>query len=126
MLLSTFLNKRVFIRGFLKNYNFLVSVVKIFNSANWLEREVWDLYGVFFDSHPDLRRILTDYGFSGFPLRKDFPLVGFIESRYDDELQQVCYEKLSLSQEFRVFKFSATDKNLKKNDFFRSINKNLW
>ena len=74
VLLSTFLNKRIFIRGFLKNFNFVISIVKLYNSANWLEREVWDMFGIYIKNHPDLRRILTDYSFLGSPLRKDFPL----------------------------------------------------
>ena len=74
VLLSTFFNKRIFVRGFLKNFNFLISIVKIFNSANWLEREVFDMFGVYIKDHSDLRRILTDYSFLGSPLRKDFPL----------------------------------------------------
>lgn len=81
------------------------SLTKIYKSANWLEREVWDLFGIVFFNHPDLRRILTDYGFNGYPLRKDFPLLGFIELRYDDEYKRIVYEPLEMSQEFRLFKF---------------------
>jgi NADH dehydrogenase (ubiquinone) Fe-S protein 3 len=77
--LSTFFNKRIFIRGFLKNFNFLVSIVKIFNSANWLEREIWDMFGIYIKNHPDLRRILTDYSFLGSPLRKDYPLTDMLK-----------------------------------------------
>ncbi len=83
------------------------SAVSIFSSANWLEREVWDLYGVFFDQHPDLRRIVTDYGFEGHPLRKDFPLTGYVEVRYDEEQKRVVYEPVSLVQEFRTFDFQS-------------------
>jgi NADH-quinone oxidoreductase subunit C len=77
----------------------------IFSSANWFEREAWDLYGVFFENHPDLRRILTDYGFQGHPLRKDFPLTGYVEPRYDNEQKRVVYEPVKLVQEFRTFDF---------------------
>lgn len=81
------------------------SVVGVFSTANWFEREVWDLYGVFFSDHPDLRRILTDYGFEGHPQRKDFPLTGYVEVRYDDEQKRVVYEPVKLTQEFRRFDF---------------------
>ena len=81
------------------------SAVNVFSSAGWWEREVWDLYGIPFADHPDLRRILTDYGFEGHPLRKDFQLTGYVEIRYDDELKRVVYEPVKLSQEFRSFDF---------------------
>lgn len=77
----------------------------LYPSANWLEREIWDFYGVKFLFHPDLRRILTDYGFRGHPLRKDFPLVGFLELRYDDSYRSIVLEPVELSQDFRFFKF---------------------
>ena len=83
------------------------SISSIFCSANWLEREVWDMYGIFFSNHKDLRRILTDYGFEGYPFRKDFPQVGFIEVRYDDKQKHVIYEPVELAQEYRLFKFSS-------------------
>jgi NADH/F420H2 dehydrogenase subunit C len=79
------------------------SITGLFESANWLERESWDLYGIFFDQHPDLRRILTDYGFSGHPLRKDFPLTGFVEVYYNDSKKRLRYEAVELAQEYRVF-----------------------
>ena len=81
------------------------SVVGLFPSANWYEREAFDLYGILFADHPDLRRILTDYGFAGHPLRKDFPLTGYVEVRYDDEKKRVVYEPVKLQQEFRNFDF---------------------
>ncbi|HSE78987.1 MAG TPA: NADH-quinone oxidoreductase subunit C [Alphaproteobacteria bacterium] len=81
------------------------SVTSVFSSAGWFERETWDLYGVFFSNHPDLRRILTDYGFEGHPLRKDFPLTGFVEMRYDNEQKRVVYEPVQLTQDFRSFDF---------------------
>lgn len=83
------------------------SVTGVFSSAGWFERETWDMYGVMFSGHPDLRRILTDYGFEGHPLRKDFPLTGFVEVRYDDEQKRVVYEPVTLTQEFRRFDFMS-------------------
>ncbi len=81
------------------------SIVGIHSSANWFEREVFDMYGIYFSGHPDLRRILTDYGFSGHPLRKDFPTTGYLEVRYDEAKKQVVYEPTKLSQEYRQFDF---------------------
>ena len=81
------------------------SVVSVFPAADWCERETYDLFGVLFDGHPDLRRILTDYGFEGHPLRKDFPMTGFVEVRYDDQEKRVLYEPVRLNQEFRQFDF---------------------
>ncbi|MGH6929341.1 MAG: NADH-quinone oxidoreductase subunit C, partial [Dongiaceae bacterium] len=83
------------------------SVTGIYSVAGWFEREAWDLYGIYFSGHPDLRRILTDYGFEGHPLRKDFPLTGFVEVRYDIEQKRVIYEPVKLRQEFRTFDFQS-------------------
>jgi len=90
-----------------KTQLYVKSLTKIFSAAYWLERENWDLFGVFFQDNNDLRRILTDYGFEGYPLRKDFPLTGFFEVRYDDEQRSVVYENLELTQEFRFFDFES-------------------
>ena len=83
------------------------SATEIYTGADWYEREAYDLYGILFTGHPDLRRLLTDYGFQGHPLRKDFPLTGFLEVRYDNELKRVVYEPVSLAQEFRSFDFES-------------------
>jgi len=81
------------------------SVISVYSAAGWFEREAWDLYGIFFSDHPDLRRILTDYGFEGHPMRKDFPLTGYVEVRYDTEQKRVVYEPVNLTQAFRSFDF---------------------
>jgi NADH-quinone oxidoreductase subunit C len=83
----------------------VASLIDVFPGANWFEREVYDLYGVLFTGHPDMRRLLTDYGFEGHPLRKDFPLTGFVEVRWDDEQKRVVYDRVRLAQEFRNFDF---------------------
>ena len=86
------------------------SVTGVYPGADWFEREAYDLYGILFSGHPDLRRLLTDYGFEGHPLRKDFPLTGFVEVRYDDEAKRVVYEPVELKQEFRNFDFCRPGK----------------
>jgi len=105
-LLSVRRNARLRVKTFVDEITPLHSLVPIYNSANWWERETWDMFGVFFVHHPDLRRILTDYGFEGHPLRKDFPLSGFVEVRYDDSEKRVVTEPLEMTQEFRYFDFA--------------------
>lgn len=90
-----------------KNLEIIETISKYYNSAAWLEREVWDMFGIRFKFHKDLRRILTDYGFDGFPLRKIFPLTGYLELRYDEEYRSIVYEKVELAQEYRVFDFQS-------------------
>jgi NADH-quinone oxidoreductase subunit C len=104
-LLSPWQNRRVRVRVKTDEATPVPSAVSVFAGANWFEREAYDLYGILFSGHPDLRRLLTDYGFEGHPLRKDFPLTGFVELRYDDELKRVVYEPVKLMQEFRSFDF---------------------
>jgi NADH-quinone oxidoreductase subunit C len=83
------------------------SAIPVYPAANWYEREAYDMFGILFSGHPDLRRLLTDYGFQGYPLRKDFPLTGYVETRYDDEKKRVVYEPVKLTQEFRSFDFES-------------------
>lgn len=104
-LLSLKRNLRVRVKVAVDEDDQVPTVTSVFPGAGWYEREVWDLYGIFFSDHPDLRRILTDYGFDGHPLRKDFPLTGHVEVRYDDEQRRVVYEPVKLTQEFRNFDF---------------------
>ena len=104
-LLSVSHNQRIRVKVPVGETESVPSVTPLFPTANWFERETWDLYGVFFSDHPDLRRILTDYGFEGHPLRKDFPLTGHVEVRYDDEQKRVVYEPVKLVQEFRNFDY---------------------
>ena len=103
-LLSLTHNRRVRVKVSINNES-VPSAVTVFSTAGWFEREAWDMYGIFFEGNPDLRRILTDYGFEGHPLRKDFPLTGFVEIRYDEEQKRVVYEPVKLTQDFRNFDF---------------------
>ncbi|CDO70281.1 hypothetical protein BN946_scf184942.g81 [Trametes cinnabarina] len=102
-LLSVKYASRIRVKTYANEVDAVPSAMAVFNGADWYEREVWDLFGVFFKDHPDLRRILTDYGFEGHPLRKDFPLSGYTELRYDEERKRVVYEPLQLTQAFRNF-----------------------
>ena len=104
-LLSPRLNQRIRVKVPADETRQVPSLIEVYHGADWYERETYDLYGVLFSGHPDLRRILTDYGFEGHPLRKDFPLTGFVELRYDDEQKRVVYDKVRLAQEFRTFDF---------------------
>ena len=106
-LLSPRLNKRIRVKTETDETTPVASVNGIFPAANWYEREAYDMYGIRFSGHPDLRRLLTDYGFQGHPLRKDFPLTGFVEVRYDDGAKRVVYEPVKLNQEFRNFDFES-------------------
>jgi NADH-quinone oxidoreductase subunit C len=103
--LSPRLNQRVRLKVATDETTPVPSLIDVYRGADWFERETYDLYGVLFTGHPDMRRILTDYGFEGHPLRKDFPLTGFVEVRYDDEQKRVVYDKVALAQEFRSFDF---------------------
>jgi NADH-quinone oxidoreductase subunit C len=104
-LLSLTHNRRIRVKVRTDEETPVPSVTGVFSSANWWERETWDLMGILFSDHPDLRRIMTDYGFEGHPLRKEFPLTGYVEVRYDDEQKRVVYEPVKLAQEFRTFDF---------------------
>jgi NADH-quinone oxidoreductase subunit C len=104
-LLSLRLNQRIRVKVDTDEEQPIASVVGLYSSAGWWEREAWDLFGIYFSDNPDLRRILTDYGFEGHPLRKDFPLTGYVELRYDEEQKAVVYEPVRLQQEFRSFAF---------------------
>ena len=107
LLLSHELNQRIVLTYFINENQQISSLTKIFPSSNWMEREIFDMYGIRFSDHPDLRRILTDYGFEGFPLRKDFPLTGFTEVRYSEEKKKVISEPVKLEQNYRNFDFES-------------------
>ena len=103
--LSLCFNSNIRIKTFVNEITSINSLVTVYVNANWWEREVWDMFGIYFNNHPDLRRILTDYGFEGHPMRKDFPLSGFIELRYDETKKRIVVEQIELTQNFRVFNF---------------------
>ncbi|WP_121630004.1 NADH-quinone oxidoreductase subunit C [Tropicibacter alexandrii] len=105
--LSMYQNQRIRLRVSVREDEMVPSIVSVHPSANWFEREVFDMFGILFSGHPDLRRILTDYGFRGYPLRKDFPTTGYTEVRYDEEQKRVVYEPVSLVQEYRQFDFMS-------------------
>ena len=105
--LSMYQNHRIRLRVSLREDDMLASITEEFPAANWFEREVFDMFGILFSGHPDLRRILTDYGFRGYPLRKDFPTTGYTEVRYDEAQKRVVYEPVSLVQEYRQFDFMS-------------------
>ena len=107
LLLSHEFNQRIILSYFINENEKISSLTKIFPSANWMEREIFDMYGIKFTDHPDLRRILTDYGFEGYPLRKDFPLTGHTEVRYSEDKKKVVYEPVKLEQNYRSFDFES-------------------
>ena len=107
LFLSLEKNQRLILDLFVKENEFVSSLTSVFPSANWMEREVFDMYGIEFKNHPDLRRILTDYNFKGYPLRKDFPLTGHNEVRYSEDEKKVIYEKVKLEQNYRNFDFES-------------------
>jgi NADH-quinone oxidoreductase subunit C len=136
-LLSMKHNQRIRVKVATDEETPVPSVASVWPAATWFEREVWDMYGVFFANHPDLRRILTDYGFEGHPLRKDFPLTGYVELRYDEEQKRVVYEPVQLTQDFRRFDFASPwegmtdiqlpgDEKATKPNFADEVKPELW
>lgn len=103
--LSMYQNQRIRVKVAIREDEIVPSLVRVHKSANWFEREIFDMFGILFSGHPDLRRILTDYGFRGYPLRKDFPTTGYVEVRYDEAEKRVVYEPVNLTQEYRQFDF---------------------
>nr|YP_209576.1 NADH dehydrogenase subunit 9 [Heterostelium pallidum]AAU00591.1 NADH dehydrogenase subunit 9 [Heterostelium pallidum] len=118
---SVFNNNRIHVIVYLKNNETIESCSSLFSSAVWLEREIWDMYGVYFANHPDLRRILTDYGFSWYPLKKDFPLTGYIEVYYDINDKKIIYKPIELMQEFRMYEYGISWGDHEKKTFLENI-----
>lgn len=117
-LLSILYNSRIFLQISIYEKQTISSITKIYKNSNWFEREVWDMFGIFFFKHPDLRRILTDYGFEGFPLRKDFPVTGFLELQYNENKKNIIYTPINISRKFYSFSFENTWLKFKYYNYF--------